>query len=64
MTSVITPATTPSMTHLITPTPMLPLTPALATSPLRAAISAATRLPEPRLLPALLAQAQPSPNTV
>ena len=61
MTSVITTATTPSMTHLITPTPMLPLTPALATSPLRAAISAATRLPEPWLLPALLAQAQLSP---
>ena len=34
------------------------LTPALATSPLRAAISAATRLPEPELLPALLQQAQ------
>ena len=39
----------------------LSLTPALATSPLRAAISAASRLPEPELLPALLAQAQLSP---
>ena len=44
-----TPAMTPAMT------------PALTTSPLRTAISAATRLPEPELLPALLAQAQLSP---
>ncbi len=32
------------------------LTPALSTAPLRAAISAATRLPEPELLPGLLEQ--------
>ena len=40
----------------------LPLTPALATSPLRVAISAATRPPEPDLLPGLLQQAQMTPE--
>ncbi len=38
--------------------PTISLTTALSTSPLRAAISAATRLPEPDLLPGLVAQAQ------
>ena len=38
--------------------PAIVLTPALSTSLLRAAISAATRLPEPVLLPGLLAQAR------
>ena len=38
--------------------PSIVLTPALATSSLRLAISAATRLPEPELLPGLLAQAR------
>ena len=37
------------------------LTPALPTTPLRRAISATTRLPEPELLPALLQQAQLTP---
>ena len=39
------------------------LTPALSTAPLRAAISAATRLPEPELLPGLLEQAQLSADS-
>ncbi|MEO8123183.1 MAG: bifunctional proline dehydrogenase/L-glutamate gamma-semialdehyde dehydrogenase PutA, partial [Burkholderiales bacterium] len=38
-----------------------PLTPALSTSPLRSAISAATRRPEPELLPALVEQATLTP---
>ena len=37
------------------------LTPALSASPLRAAVSAATRAPEPELLPGLLTQARPTP---
>ena len=49
------------MPPTLTPTPPPILTPTLATSPLRAAISAATRPPEPELLPALLAQARLSP---
>ena len=38
--------------------PAMLLTPPLLASPLRAAISAATRLPEPALLPGLIAQAR------
>jgi len=39
----------------------MPLTPVLSTSPLRAAVSAATRRPEPELLPGLLEQARQPP---
>ncbi len=43
-------------------TPTTGLTPPLSSSALRTAISAATRLPEPQLLPGLLAQAQLTPE--
>ena len=43
------------------PRPLLGLTPGLLASPLRAAITATTRLPEPELLPRLIEQARLAP---
>ena len=45
-------------TQTALPTPTSTLTPMLHASPLRAAITALTRMPEPELLPGLLAQAR------
>ena len=45
----------------LTPTPTRSLTPCLLESPLRAAITASTRTPEPQLMPALLEQARLAP---